>query len=106
VLGNIADIFIETYGMESSYLRTMKLIEANGEDNCKTHIAMTRLYCNEAIGRLDLWARELLAACASGDELRTMLAASRRLTKYTPIDSIHLREEIAKAFIEKGKWEL
>ncbi|MDH4338273.1 MAG: acyl-CoA dehydrogenase family protein [Candidatus Krumholzibacteria bacterium] len=106
VLGDIADIFIETYGMESSYLRTMKLVAASGEDACKPHIAMTRLYVNEAMGRLDLWARELLAACAEGDELRTMLAASRRLTKYTPIDSIHLREEIAKGFTEKGKWEL
>ncbi|MDH4038855.1 MAG: acyl-CoA dehydrogenase family protein [Candidatus Krumholzibacteria bacterium] len=106
VLGDIADIFIETYGMESSYLRTMKLVAASGEDACKPHIAMTRLYVNEAMGRLDLWARELLAACAEGDELRTMLAASRRLTKYTPIDSIHLREEIAKVFTEKGKWAL
>ena len=35
-----------------------------------------------------------------------MLAAARRLTKYTPIDSGHLRLEIAKHFIEKGKWEL
>jgi alkylation response protein AidB-like acyl-CoA dehydrogenase len=106
VLGDIADIFIETYGMESSYLRTMKLVGTRGEDACKPHIAMTRLYINEAMGRLDLWARELLAACAEGDELRTMLAASRRLTKYTPIDSIHLREEIAKVFTENGKWVL
>jgi alkylation response protein AidB-like acyl-CoA dehydrogenase len=106
VLGDIADIFIETYGMESAYLRTMKLVGVRGEDACKPHIAMTRLYINEAMGRLDLWARELLAACAEGDELRTMLAASRRLTKYTPIDSIHLREEIARGFTEKGKWEL
>jgi hypothetical protein len=67
---------------------------------------MTRLYVNEAMGKLDIWSRELLAACASGDELRTMLAASRRLTKYTPIDSLHLRHSIAKHFIEKGKWEL
>ncbi|HEX5131456.1 MAG TPA: acyl-CoA dehydrogenase family protein [Candidatus Krumholzibacteria bacterium] len=106
VLGNISDIIIETYGMESSWLRTMKLVAANGEDACKPHIAMTRLYVNEAMGRIDLRSRELLAACASGDELRTMLAAARRLAKYTPIDSVHLREDLAKAFIEKGKWEL
>ena len=106
VLGNIADIIIETYGMESSYLRTMKLVAARDEAACAPHIGMTRLYVNEAMGRIDLWARELLAACASGDELRTMLAAARRLAKYTPIDSVHLREEIAKGFTEKGKWAL
>jgi len=69
-------------------------------------IDMTRLYINDSMGKLDLWSRELLAACASGDELRTMLAAARRLTKYTPIDSGHLRLAIAKGFVEKGKWEI
>jgi alkylation response protein AidB-like acyl-CoA dehydrogenase len=106
VLGNIADIIIETYGMESSWLRTMKLVASRGEAACTTHVGMTRLYCNDAMGRLDLWSRELLAACASGDELRTMLAAARRLVKYTPIDAGHLRQEIAKHFVEKGKWEI
>ncbi len=106
VLGDISNIIIETYGMESAWLRTLKLIAANGEDACTTHIGMTRLYINEAMGKLDLWSRELLAACASGDELRTMLAASRRLVKYTPIDSIHLREQVARHFTEKGKWEV
>ncbi len=106
VLGNIADIIMETYGMESAWLRTMKLIASRGEAACAAHVGMTRLYCNDAMGRMDLWARELLAACASGDELRTMLAAARRLVKYTPIDAGHLRLEIAKHFVEKGKWEL
>jgi alkylation response protein AidB-like acyl-CoA dehydrogenase len=106
VLGNIADIIIETYGMESSWLRTMKLVASRGEAAYTTHVGMTRLYCNDAMGRLDLWSRELLAACASGDELRTMLAAARRLVKYTPIDAGHLRQEIAKHFVEKGKWEI
>jgi alkylation response protein AidB-like acyl-CoA dehydrogenase len=106
VLGNIADIVIETYAMESAWLRTMKLVSSRGEAACEAPIGMTRLYVNDAMGRLDLWSRELLAACASGDELRTMLAAARRLTKYTPIDASHLRLEVAKGFVEKGKWEV
>jgi len=106
VLGNVADIVIETYAMESAYLRTMKHVSSRGAAESETMINMTRLYVNEAMGKLDLWSREFLAACASGDELRTMLAAARRLTKYTPIDASHLRLEIAKGFIEKGKWEL
>ena len=106
VLGNIADIIMETYAMESTWLRTMKLVASRGEAACTTHVGMTRLYCNDAMGRMDLWSRELLAACASGDELRTMLAAARRLVKYTPIDAGHLRLDIAKHFVEKGKWEM
>jgi len=104
VLGNIADIMIETYAMESAYLRSLKIVASRGEDEAQTVIDMTRLYCNNAMGRIDLWTRELLAATSEGDELRTMLVAGRRLVKYTPIDSLHLRLKIADAFIAKGKY--
>jgi alkylation response protein AidB-like acyl-CoA dehydrogenase len=106
VLGDIADVIIETYGMESVYLRTMKRVAAVGVDGAANEVDMTRLYVNDAMGNIDLWTREILAACAEGDELRTLLAAARRLTRYTPIDSLHLRLRIADAFIEKEKYEL
>jgi len=101
VLGDIADVIVETYAMESAYLRTLKLIGSRGEEGAATAVEMTRLLVNEAMGKIDLWAREILAACSEGDELRTMLVAARRLVKYTPIDSLHLRLKIADDFIEK-----
>jgi len=106
VLGNIADLMIETFSMESVYLRTMKMVASRGEAESQTAIDMTRLYCQEAMGNIDLWARELLAASSEGDELRTMLAAMRRLVKYTPIDTLHLRNAIADTFIAKEKFEI
>ena len=106
VLGAIADIIIETYGMESTYLRTMKMAAARGEDGAATEIKMARLYAGEAIGQIEQWAREVLAACADGDDLRTMLAALKRLTRYVPIDALHTRVEIADYFIEKEKYEI
>ncbi len=106
VLGAIADIIIETYGMESTYLRTMKMAAARGEDGAANGIKMARLYAGEAIGQIELWAREVLAACADGDDLRTMLAALKRLTRYVPIDALHTRVEIADYFIEKEKYEI
>jgi alkylation response protein AidB-like acyl-CoA dehydrogenase len=106
VLGALADIIIETYGMESTYLRTKKCIAAVGEDAAATQIRMTTLYTNEAMGQIDLWTREVLAACSEGDELRTMMAALRRLTRYVPIDALHTRLEIADYFNEKGRYEV
>ncbi len=106
VLGAIADIIIETYGMESTYLRTMKMAAARGEDGAATGIKMARLYAGEAIGQIELWAREVLAACADGDDLRTMLAALKRLTRHVPIDALPTRVEIADYFIEKEKYEI
>ena len=106
VLGRIADIIIEAYSMESAYLRTMKYAKTHDEEAAQHLVDMTRLYVYDTIGRVDLWAREALAACAEGDELRTMLAGMRRLTKYTPIDAMALRERIADYFIAKEKFEV
>jgi alkylation response protein AidB-like acyl-CoA dehydrogenase len=106
VLGRIADIIIEAYSMESALLRTLKYAQNNGEDAAQHLVNMTRLYVYDTVGRVDLWAREALAACAEGDELRTLLAGMRRFVKYTPIDAMKLREEIADYFIEKEKFEV
>jgi alkylation response protein AidB-like acyl-CoA dehydrogenase len=104
VLGTVADIMIETYGMESAYLRTMKIASARGEKDADKVIKMTRLYVGEAMGHIELWAREVLAACADGDELRTMLAALKRLTRHVPIDALHTRLEIADYFLEQERY--
>ncbi len=106
VLGHIADLMIEAYAMESAYLRTMKLHAARGDEGARHVVDMTRLYVYDAMGRVDLWTRELLAACAEGDELRTLLAAARRLVRYTPIDGLHLRLRIAERFVESEKYEI
>ncbi len=104
VLGHIADIMIEAYAMESAYLRSMKLHANRGEEGARNVVDMTRLYVHDAMGRIDLWTRELLAACSEGDELRTLLAAARRLVRYTPIDGLHLRLAIAERFVESEKY--
>ncbi|UCG50836.1 MAG: acyl-CoA dehydrogenase family protein [Candidatus Latescibacterota bacterium] len=106
VLGNLADIIIEAYGMESALLRTLKIAASKGEDGADVVFKMTRLYIYDTIGKIDQWAREVLAACSDGDELRTMLAALRRLTRNIPVDTLGLRLEIADYFIEKEKYEI
>jgi alkylation response protein AidB-like acyl-CoA dehydrogenase len=108
ILGNLADIIIEIYGMESALLRTRKLAAsgAAGGASGGAGIAekMTRLAVFQSMGAIDLWAKEALAASMAGDELRTMLAALKRLTRFVPIDSLHARETIADYFLEKGSY--
>lgn len=106
VLGGLADIIMEVYGMESALLRTLKMAAGRGEDESQTAIQMSRLYVYLSLGRIELWAREVLAACSEGDELRTMLAALKRLTRHVPIDTLALRQKIADHFIEKEKYEV
>ena len=43
------DLMFETFAMESSWLRTMKIIAANDDESASTPMRMTRLYFNEAM---------------------------------------------------------
>jgi hypothetical protein len=47
------------------------------------------------IGRLETRTREVMAAIAVGDELRTQLASLRRFTRWTPVDTTARRRQLA-----------
>jgi alkylation response protein AidB-like acyl-CoA dehydrogenase len=104
VLMGIADIIIDTYAMECSILRTQKLIAAEGEEAAARYIDMTRVFCNDAVERIEARAKNTLAAMAEGDELRTLLAALRRFTKLTPMNTVVARQRIADVMIEANRY--
>jgi hypothetical protein len=65
---------------------------------------MTRVFCNDAVWRIDARAKNTLAAMSEGDELRTLLAALRRFTKQTPINTVAARQRIADVLIKANKY--
>jgi len=104
ILMGVADIIMDAYAMESSILRTLKLATAQGENSAARYIDMTRVFCNDAVQRIEMHAKNTLAAMAEGDELRTLLAALRRFTKMTPINTVAARQRIAGAMIEANRY--
>jgi alkylation response protein AidB-like acyl-CoA dehydrogenase len=104
ILMGIADIIMDTYGMESAVLRARKLAAAQSEDAAARYIDMTRVFCNDAILRIESNAKNLLAAMSEGDEARTMLAALRRFTKLSPYNTIAARQRIADVLIKANKY--
>jgi alkylation response protein AidB-like acyl-CoA dehydrogenase len=105
VLLNCADIITDAYQMESAILRTKKLIDANGEDAAARQIDIAGVFCNDAIQRIEMKARNTLAAIAEGDEGRTLLAALKRFTKNNfPINTIAARQRIADVLIEANTY--
>ena len=104
ILLGVADIIIDAYAMETAILRSRKLIAAQGETVAARYLDMTRVFCNDAVGRVAANAQNTLAAMAEGDELRTLLAALRRFTKHTPINTVAARQRIANVLIEANKW--
>ncbi|HLA94304.1 MAG TPA: acyl-CoA dehydrogenase family protein, partial [Pyrinomonadaceae bacterium] len=105
VLINCADIIMDAYQMETSILRATKMAEKDGEEAAARHIDMASVYCNDAIQRIDMKARNTIAAIAEGDEGRTMLVALKRFTKNnSPINTVAARQRIADTLIAANKY--
>ena len=94
VLSRAADIIVDVYAAESAVLRAT--IAAT-----PLHETAACLFVNDAIGRVELTARDALAAIEEGDTLRTLLAALKRLTKTSPINTVALRRRLADAVVDR-----
>jgi hypothetical protein len=95
---------MDAYAMESAILRAQKLAAADGEAAAARYIDMTRVFCNDAVERIEARAKNTLAGMSEGDELRTLLAALRRFTKLTPMNTIVARQQVADVLIQANKW--
>jgi alkylation response protein AidB-like acyl-CoA dehydrogenase len=104
IMGAMANMIIEIFAMESAVLRTMKLIEKNGEAASQNAVNMTRAYIAGSVDKVESEAKRVLAACAEGDMLRTQMAILRRMFKYEPVNSVEARKAIASKIIETGKY--
>jgi alkylation response protein AidB-like acyl-CoA dehydrogenase len=99
-----ADIIMDVYAMESAVLRAQKIADAQGEEAAALYLDMARVFCNDAVERVEAHAKNTLAAMSEGDELRTLLAALRRFTKNTPANTVVARRRIADAMIKANKY--
>ncbi|MGR3208148.1 acyl-CoA dehydrogenase family protein [Bacillus glycinifermentans] len=104
ILVNIADIASQVYAMESAILRTEKAVLKDGEEKHPQKILYTQIFAQEAFQEIESHAKESLIAMESGDSLRMMLAALRKLTRFTPVNVIEKKRLAAKAVFEAEKF--
>src|SRR5690554_1436557 len=104
IMMNLADIMIEIYAAESVLLRAEKLASAKSEEASKIQIAMARVYLSEAVDKINLAAKEAIAAFVTGDEQKVMLMGLKRFTKADLVNTKQLRREIAEYMLEKGRY--
>ncbi|MGH2348486.1 MAG: acyl-CoA dehydrogenase family protein [bacterium] len=104
VLAGLADLVIEVFAMESALLRARRAVERDGADAAALKIAMVRCYVNDALGRVDASAKTVLAAAEEGDVLRTQLAGLRRFLRYTPVNTVALKRQIADRLVAQGRY--
>lgn len=99
VVMSISDILMDTYAMESTVLRTMKLGGNAGNAN-----DMCSVFLRDAITRIENAARNVLGECADGMELRNYMSALRNLAQYEPIHAVQIRRRIARRLIEEERY--
>jgi alkylation response protein AidB-like acyl-CoA dehydrogenase len=103
VMMSTADMIMEVFQAESAVLRAMAA-QAAGVPNAALHEDATRVFVNDAAGRVEAGAKQALAAMADGDMLRTHVAALRRLLKWTPVNTVAMRRRLADATVAKGAY--
>jgi alkylation response protein AidB-like acyl-CoA dehydrogenase len=100
ILSMLSDIVMEAFAAESALLRTLKMAEKSGPEKAAPYVMMTQVYVNDAIGRVESRAKDVLAAISEGDMLRTNLAAMKRFLKFAPLNTIELRRKIADKMLQ------
>ncbi len=97
VLMNCADIIMNAYAMETAVLRAKKAAEKGNADR---EIDMAQVFCNDAIQRIEMSAKNTIAGMLEGDDAKMLLVALKRFTKNnSPINTITARQRIAETMI-------
>ena len=102
VVANITDMLMNAYAMESTQLRTEKIVRSG--KNAENARDMYAVFSREAMDVIDSAGRTVMSACSEGDTLRTNLAVLKRFTKYEPVNAIALRRQIAARLIEAERF--
>ena len=104
IVGLISDMAIEVFAMESGLLRALKTMERFGDEKSQIQKAMVKVFVNDSFGRITSFAKRAFSAIADPDALRTQLSVLEKLARYTPVNTVMLRREIADAVIKAGKY--
>jgi len=105
VMGDLADIVMEVYALESALLRARKMA-ANRRPGAAAAAAMTGLLAESGMDLAGRAARRVVAACAEGDMLRTQLAILRRISRVTPANSVALSRAVAEECVRAARYPL
>lgn len=104
ILSDAADMIMEAYACESALLRARKQAARAGAEAACAMADMVTLYTHDAIARVAVWGRQVLAQCAEGDDLRVLSGGLRRLTRHEPVDRARLHDAIAARLIAAERY--
>lgn len=92
----MADMMMEIYALESSYLRAVKRMAA-GDDAASLHEDAARYQMAESTGNLQRSARELIDGCFADDQRVTILNASGGFAAWPHVNKVEIGRRLARA---------
>jgi alkylation response protein AidB-like acyl-CoA dehydrogenase len=93
-LGALSDLMIQIFAMESALLRTQKLMQRGTADPANA-IAMTTVFVQEAMEKVESLAKLALAFLETGDGLQVQLSVLKKLLRAPLADTVTLKRGIA-----------
>ena len=104
VMMNISDMIIQTYMLESTLLKTEKLITKDGRAAHEDKISIGISFMHTAVEEVRKNGKEALYAILEGDEQKMLLMGLKRFTKVQPTNLKEHRRAIAKKLIEANTY--
>ncbi len=104
ILMALADLMIDLYAMDSVTARTLQLVGDRGLDGSVVHRAAARLSVTTAYQRIVGVAEDLLCHLHRADKLTTHLENLDRLAPRPRVDLFTLRQRVADATIDRGRY--
>jgi alkylation response protein AidB-like acyl-CoA dehydrogenase len=106
IMADLADCIMAIFALESAILRARKLAGRSATGAATVTAAMTSAYAGEAMATVERAAKGVLAASAEGDALGIQMAVLRRFAKLVPVDEIAVERQIARYFIDLGRFRI
>ena len=103
ILGLIAEMVMDVYAIESTLLRTLRVIEHSGMARAATQVEIARVFIRDAAGRVDRAARAIETETAADDGAPPN---GGDLIQVLPIKAIAARRRIADSIICAGRYNL
>jgi alkylation response protein AidB-like acyl-CoA dehydrogenase len=100
VVMSLSDLFMETFAMESVWLRSRKI--ATAEKKIAQNICV--VFLRDAITRMQAAAQNIISACAEGADFDGHMATLRLLAGYQPVNAIALRRVIAERLLSTERY--
>jgi alkylation response protein AidB-like acyl-CoA dehydrogenase len=97
----LADLAVDSYAAESAVLRAQASSSAG---DGALHAAAASAFVCDAVIRVEVTARHVLAALSEGDTLRSNLAALRRLLRLAPASAVPARRTLSDATVSRGAY--